>query len=86
MPLIASVGTMPRDCSASYSRQNPTRMPYSCQAQLGRSGSSGCPIGGGSTVRGMARSIDQCSTLTMIHTSRRLPLGATSAGRSGSAL
>ena len=32
-------------------------MPYSCQAQFGKSGKSGWPIGSGSTVRGIARSI-----------------------------
>ena len=36
----------------SKSRQKPTRMPYSCHAQFGKSGNSGWPIGGDSTVRG----------------------------------
>src|SRR6185295_10382292 len=68
--------------STSTKRQKPTRMPYSCQAQLGRSGCSGCPYGGGSTVRGMLRSIDHSSTLTMVHTATRAPPGSLSGGRS----
>ena len=74
---------MPRFFSASNKRQKPARMPYSCQDQLGRSGNRGTPIGGGSTVRGWARSIDQCSTLTMTQTSMRLPAGAFKIGRWG---
>ena len=42
-------------------------------------------MGGGSTVRGMARSIDQCSMLTMTQTTMRLPLGNFTVGRSGKA-
>ena len=66
--------------STSTKRQKPTRMPYSCQAQFGTSGSSGCPIGGGSTVRGMAPSGLQFSTLTMVHTATRALLGSASLG------
>jgi hypothetical protein len=73
---------MPNFCMQSWRRQKPTRLPYSCQAQFGRSGSSGCPIGGGSTVRGIARSIAQSSTLTMVHTTIRAPSGSLSGGRS----
>ena len=61
-------------------RQYPTRMPYSCQAQFGTSGSSGCPIGGGSTARGIAAVGLQFSTLTMVHTATRALLGSLSAG------
>src|SRR5437867_5112893 len=57
-------------------------MPYSCHAQLGRSGCSGCPYGGGRTVRGMLRSIDHSSTLTMVHTARRASFGSLRGGRS----
>ena len=35
------------------SRQNPTRLPYSCQHQFGMSGIGEPPAGGVSTVRGM---------------------------------
>src|SRR3954463_6639773 len=68
--------------STSTKRQNPTRMPYSCQAQFGRSGSSGCPYGGGRTVRGMLRSIDHSSTLTMVQIATRALPGSASFGRS----
>src|SRR5262249_1503940 len=68
--------------SASTNRQKPTRIPYSCQAQLGRSGRSGCPKGGERTVRGIARSIDHSSTLTIVHTATRAPPGSFSGGRS----
>jgi hypothetical protein len=57
-------------------------MPYSCQAQLGWSGSSGWPSGGESTVRGIGRSIDHSSTLTMVHTTSRPWSGSLSGGRS----
>src|SRR3954462_15258176 len=81
-PLIASVAFRENFSNAWKKRQTPTRIPYSCQAQLGRSGSSGCPYGGGSTVRGIARSIDHSSTLTMVHTATRAPPGSLSGGRS----
>ena len=80
-PLTANVGVIERACSTSRKRQNPARMPYSCQAQLGRSGSRGWPMGGGSTVRGMAAAGLQCSTLTMVHTASRAPPGSLSGGR-----
>src|SRR5262245_29983982 len=82
MPFTANVGVIPNFCMQSNRRQNPTRLPYSCHAQFGRSGRSGCPIGGGSTVRGITRSIDQCSTLTIVHTTIRAPSGSLSGGRS----
>src|SRR5581483_5257609 len=55
-------------------------MPYSCHAQFGTSGSRGCPIGGGSTARGIAAVGLQFSTLTMVHTATRASLGSLSAG------
>ncbi len=62
-------------------RQKPTRMPYSCHAQLGRSGSRGWPIGGGSAMRGMAWSGSQFSTFTIVHTATRAPPGRRTGGR-----
>ena len=56
-------------------------MPYSCQAQLGTSGSSGWPIGGGSTVRGIGAGGLQFSTLTMVQTATRAPPGRLRRGR-----
>jgi len=56
MPLIASVGVMSNFFMQSNSRQKPTRMPYSCHAQLGRSGSNGCAIAG--AARCAARPLD----------------------------
>src|SRR5204863_8860354 len=56
-------------------------MPYSCHAQLGTSGRSGWPIGGGSTVRGIAPSGLQFSTLTIVHTATRALPGNVSLGR-----
>ena len=82
MPLMASVGTMRRDFNASNKRQKPTRMPYSCQAQLGKSGCIACPIGGDNTMRGIGRSWPQCSTFTITHTNMRPPSGTVSLGRS----
>ena len=82
MPLMANVGVIPRCCNASKIRQNPDRIPYSCQDQFGRSGIRGCPIGGGNTVLGMVLSIDQCSTFTMIHTSILLSSGICKRGLS----
>ena len=80
--MIARVGVMRSFCKHSWSRQKPTRMPYSCHAQFGTSGSSGCPIGGGSTVRGIGRSMPQSSTFTMVHTTMRASPGSLSGGRS----
>ena len=79
---MASVGVMRKPRMQSKSRQKPTRMPYSCQAQLGRSGSSGWPMGGGSTVRGIGRSMPQSSTFTMVHTAMRAPSGNLNGARS----
>ena len=82
MALIASVTGMLRSVSALNWRQKPARMPYSCQDQFGTSGNSGCPIGGLSTVRGIAFSIRHSSTLRMTQTASFLPPGSRSFGRS----
>src|SRR3954466_4666196 len=81
-PLIARVGFISRLLNTSRNRQKPTRIPYSCQAQFGRSGSSGWPYGGGSTVRGRGRSSDHSSTLTIVQTATRAPCGSLNCGRS----
>src|SRR6056300_1944315 len=77
---MAMVGVIFLSLSASKIRQNPTRIPYSCQAQFARSGIRGWPMGGGSTVRGMALAMVQCSTFTMTQTASFLPLGSLSEG------
>src|SRR5437660_8132449 len=64
-------------------RQKPTRLPYSCQAQLGMSGIGDPPAGGVSTVRGIASSGFHSSILTMTHTTILAPLGKTRRGRWG---
>src|SRR5688572_28071134 len=71
--------------SASYSflkRQKPTRMPYSCQAQFGTSGSSATPVGAGITWRAIGRVMSQTSRLTMVQTITFAPPGNFSTGRS----
>ncbi len=75
MPLIARVGAMPCRSSAAFRRQKPTRMPYSCQAQLGRSGVTAAPCGADSTWRGMVRSMSHRSMFTTRKTATRLPPG-----------
>ena len=57
-------------------------MPYSCQAQLGRSGITEAPCGAVSTWRGMARAMSQFSTFTTMKTATRLPFGKVRRGRS----
>jgi hypothetical protein len=81
LPFTANVAFRFRDDSVSRKRQNPTRIPYSCHAQLGTSGRSGWPIGGGSTARGMAPAGFQFSTLTIVQTATRASLGSRSGGR-----
>jgi len=63
-------------------RQNPTRLPYSCQAQFGMSGIGEPPAGGVKTVRGIVSLMSHSSTLTMTHTASRAPPGRTSGLRS----
>ena len=81
-PFTDIVTGMPRETSASWKRQNPTRIPYSCHDQFGMSGMwTWCP-GGGSTVRGIGRSMSQFSMFTITQTATRLPPGSASGGRS----
>jgi hypothetical protein len=79
MPFTAKVAVTLNRPRHSSRRQKPTRMPYSCHAQLGRSGSSGWPIGGGRTVRGIGPSMPQSSTFTMVQTTMRRRLEARAA-------
>jgi hypothetical protein len=71
--------------STSSIRQKPTRLPYSCQAQLGISGIGAPPAGGVSTVRGIGRVGSQSSTLTISQIASRAPCGSVSFGRSAMA-
>src|SRR5215813_3606839 len=73
---------MPRRLNSSKNRQTPTRMPYSCQLQLGTSGSSEMPVGGGITCRAMGREMSHTSKLTMLQMITRPLLGSLSGGRS----
>src|SRR6516165_8605286 len=57
-------------------RQKPTRLPYSCQHQFGMSGTGEPPAGGVSTVRGMVCVGSHSSTLVIVHTTIRAPLGS----------
>ena len=66
-------------------RQKPTRLPYSCQAQLGMSGLGEPPAGGVSTVRGMGSRAFHSSILTITQTASLAPPGSFSAGRSAMA-
>jgi hypothetical protein len=65
-----------------WNRQKPTRMPYSCQDQLGTSGSSGTPVGAGSTCRAIGLPMSHTSRLTMLHTATRASPGSRNGGRS----
>ena len=67
--------------STSSTRQNPTRLPYSCQAQFGMSGIGMPPAGGVSTVRGIGCVGSHSSTLTINQTASRAPSGSMSLGR-----
>src|SRR5579875_176888 len=80
--LIATVGRIPSRPNNSKKRHTPTRMPYSCQAQFGTSGSKTCPVGAGRTCRAIGREISQNSRLTIVHTATRAPPGSLSGGRS----
>ena len=81
MPLMQSAAVMENSSSAWTRRQNPTRLPYSCQAQLGMSGLGEPPAGGVSTVRGIGASGSHSSTLTITQTAMRAPSGRTSGFR-----
>ncbi len=76
------VGRIPRRVNASRKRQKPTRIPYSCHAQLGMSGSRLAAVGGTRICRGIGWSISQCSTLTTGQTATDLPPGSVRRGRS----
>nr|WP_318269023.1 hypothetical protein [Methylobacterium organophilum] len=84
-PLIDRVGRMPRLSNASRNRQKPTRMPYSCHAQFGMSGSRLAPVGGARIWRGIGWSISQCSTLATGQTATCRPPGSVRRGRSTAA-
>ena len=67
----------PKSSKMALIRQKPTRWPYSCQAQLGMSGTlRATPPGGLTTVRGIGSSMTQCSTLTHGQTTMRAPSGS----------
>src|SRR5246127_2792598 len=78
--LIDMVGVTPASFKARIRRQNPTRMPYSYQVQLGKSGTANWPIGGCDSARAIGRVISHSSMLTTLHTIMR-PLGRRSGGR-----
>ena len=59
---------MPSESYSFLKRQKPTRMPYSCQAQFGTSGSKTTPVGAGKTWRAIGRAISQTSRLTTVQT------------------
>ena len=80
-----SVGVIPSFAKASRSRQNPTRIPYSCHVQLGKSGICATPMGGPEAWRAMARVISHSSTLTTGQTTSVAPSGSASGGRSAMA-
>jgi hypothetical protein len=73
---MAVVAGIRRFWRASSRRQNPTRIPYSCQAQLGTSGMTLTPWGVGRYWRGIGFSMLHSSTFTMVHTATRAPLGS----------
>src|SRR3954471_8000706 len=73
---------MPSESYSFLKRQKPTRMPYSCHAQLGTSGSKGTPVGAGSTWRAIGRAMSQTSRFTMVQTITLAPPGNFRGGRS----
>jgi len=76
-----TVSGRPRSWKARMMRQKPTRLPYSCHAQLPTSGNRTCPCGGIRRRRGIGRVMSQTSTLTMVQTAMRAPLGKDHRGR-----
>ena len=80
--LIEAVTRTSKRSSAALRRQKPTRMPYSCQAQLGTSGSPLAPAGVVMTWRGMRALKSQFSTLTTVETTTRASPGSLSGLRS----
>ena len=77
---------MPSRSKAALTRQNPTRMPYSCQLQLGMSGTNRVSPGGVSTARGIGLAVSQFSMLNTGQTTIRTPSGSVSGSRSTMAL
>src|ERR1700722_3362392 len=73
---------MPSCSNNLKNRQTPTRMPYSCQAQLATSGNIVWPDGAGMAVRGIGREMSHTSRLTIVQTMTLPPLGSFSDGRS----
>src|SRR4029450_12196263 len=67
---------MPREVRASNSRQNPTRIPYSCHAQFGTSGSTVAAWGGGGPGGGIGFSGSPSPTFTIVQTAIRAPFGS----------
>ena len=57
-------------------------MPYSCQHQFGTSGSSGTPVGAGSTCRAIGLRDVPDLELTMVQKTMRASPGSFSGGRS----
>src|ERR1700760_2043769 len=78
---MAIEALMPNLSSASIRRQNPTRLPYSCQVQLGISGVGTPPAGGVFTVRGIGELMSHSSIETSTQTATLLPAGRASFGR-----
>src|SRR6059058_1979742 len=81
LALMAAVARILRRPSASSIRQKPTRMPYSCHAQLGTSGTVVTPWGAVRYWRAIGFSMSHSSMLTMVHTAIRAPLGSLQARR-----
>src|SRR5215813_10405986 len=73
---MAVVARIFRLDSASCSRQKPTRIPYSCHAQLGTSGTVATPCGADRYCRAMGFSMSHSSMLTIVHTAMRAPFGS----------
>src|ERR1700722_17183537 len=72
---------MPSCSNNLKNRQTPTRMPYSCQAQLVTSGSIVWPDGAGMAVRGIGREMSHTSKLMIVHKMTLPPFGSLSGGR-----
>ena len=76
-----TVGVIFSRSNTRFSRQKPTRMPYSCQLQFGWSGSIGWPCGGVITIRAIGREMSHCSSDISGHRISRSPSGSFSGGR-----
>ena len=62
--------------------ETPLKIDPNAPLTLYTSGSSGTPVGAGSTWRAIGREISQTSRLTIGHSTRRAPPGSLSGGRS----